>query len=240
MVYALVYWTRIMSSLQTWSLSRPEPTVKVTPLASTVNVPPVGAGDGQTTPVEPPVPVWPPIAPEDAPPVPVPPLPPVPPLAEVTLDALDAPPAPPELEFPPLPVVGCVVVAPPLAGVVPAGELPPVVVAILDVAPCAAPPFAAPPPVPNRPPRLEGPPPPMVLLLPPKAVEPPGAALPAPPSDWPQPHKVEAAIATIRNRFALLSASKVIGTNAVVLRSLSDGSPNAKSSWAPPNTWAMY
>jgi len=63
----LVYATRMMSSLQTCTFILPLPTVKVTPVLSTVNVVPLGAGVVHVT-VDPPAPVWPPAP---APPAPV-------------------------------------------------------------------------------------------------------------------------------------------------------------------------
>src|ERR1039457_7262713 len=54
---ALVYATRMMSAAQTCTFILPLPTVKVTPVVSTVKVVPVGAGPMHVT-VDPPTPVW--------------------------------------------------------------------------------------------------------------------------------------------------------------------------------------
>src|ERR1035437_5770526 len=103
---ALVYATRMMSAAQTCTFILPLPTVKVTPVVSTVNVVPVGAAPVHVT-VEPPAPVWPPAPrpPEPSwpltPPEPVPPAPPM------------RPPTPAPPEAPLLPVAPAV--PPPVA-----------------------------------------------------------------------------------------------------------------------------
>src|SRR5512145_52348 len=132
MVDALMYWTRMMSSLQTCTLNRPDPTVKVTPFASTAKDPPVGGGVRQVTAVDPPAP-----APaRDAPPLPAPPIAVVPPSEVFPLE----PPPAPKPRTPPIPVVPEVVADPP--------------VVVLD-----APPLPFDPPRPRSPPWLDGPPP---------------------------------------------------------------------------------